>query len=71
MTAPDPDLLPLDRVLMSTAGDPLTDLRMLLFYWVEPGEAADPLGVDGPDAVHRRSVAREELQRAGSTRRHA
>ena len=36
------DAAPVRGVLdweMSTVGDPLTDLGMLLFYWVEPGEA--------------------------------
>ncbi|MBI1377417.1 MAG: phosphotransferase [Frankiales bacterium] len=32
---------------MSTLGDPLTDVGMLLFYWVEPGEPPSPLSPAG------------------------
>jgi aminoglycoside phosphotransferase (APT) family kinase protein len=53
---------------MSTVGDPLTDLGMLLFYWAEPGEehrSLTPAVTATPGFPSRAEVARRWSERTG------
>ncbi|WP_116450857.1 phosphotransferase family protein [Blastococcus litoris] len=53
---------------LSTVGDPLTDVGMLLFYWVEPGEPAPvltPAVTRAPGFPARSHLAERYAARAG------
>jgi aminoglycoside phosphotransferase (APT) family kinase protein len=53
---------------LSTLGDPLTDLGMLLFYWVEPGDprpVLTPSVTQGHGFPGRRHLAERYADRTG------
>lgn len=55
---------------LSTLGDPLTDLGMLLFYWREPGEdkpVLTPAVTRSPGFPRRAHLAERYAQRTGAT----
>jgi aminoglycoside phosphotransferase (APT) family kinase protein len=55
---------------LSTLGDPLTDLGLLLFYWRESGEdepALTPAVTRNPDFPKRAYLAQRYAQRTGAT----
>jgi aminoglycoside phosphotransferase (APT) family kinase protein len=54
---------------LSTLGDPLTDLGLLLFYWREPGEeqsALTPTVTQSPGFPRRAHLAERYAQRTGA-----